>query len=181
MGRSLDCSFHGDGYMGTGLANLNNCSGLRGRGACPQVSGWPWLGRWAVPVRKAPGVKAPEYKKYKNMVNPVLGVRASSCYRCSGWAEGSLHEPVSVSGIRNCPPQPDQLGLLGPLDRRRAQGQSVCSPPLQHPPRGSGRDTLRSTSGLLGRGSRCGSTRPPLCIWTSVMFGGAEPSRGAEL
>ena len=47
VGRSLDCSFHGDGYMGTGLANLNNCSGLRGRGACPQVSGWPWLGRWA--------------------------------------------------------------------------------------------------------------------------------------
>ena len=33
-----------------------------------------WLtlvGRGAVPVRKAPGVKAPEYKRYKNVVNTV--------------------------------------------------------------------------------------------------------------
>ena len=33
-----------------------------------------WLtlvGQGAVPVQKAPGVKAPEYKRYKNVVNPV--------------------------------------------------------------------------------------------------------------
>ena len=44
VGRSLDCSFHGDGYLGTGLANLSNCSGLRSRGVAPRHLGGPGWG-----------------------------------------------------------------------------------------------------------------------------------------
>lgn len=72
----------------------------------------------AVPVQKAPGVKAPEYKKYKNTVNPVLGFRASSCYGCSGRAEGSLHEPASDSGILDCPPTAGSAGSAGAIGQK---------------------------------------------------------------